>query len=291
MEIALLAIAQHMQENGFRVDRAILESIRDEMTPEAARQSARLINALRGAYFNVNDAPSLKEALIAAGIVVDDTKEETLAAHSSPICQQVLDYREIEMQRRQAVSLLSAIAPDERIYAHYNPMGARSGRFSSNGPNLQQIKRAGRMRRAFIATPGRVLIVLDYSQLELRVAALLSGDETMLEAFRRGEDMHKQTAAAVLAKALEEINKDDRQTAKAVNFGLIFGQRAKGLVAYALANYGVRLTLTQAEKLRRKFFAHYHRIAHWHTKSDLHAPFVLEGRTLLGRRRLPPACG
>jgi DNA polymerase I len=99
--------------------------------------------------------------------------------------------------------------------------------------------------------------------------------------------MHKQTAAAVLAKALEAINKDDRQTAKAVNFRLIFGQRAKGLVAYALANYGVRLTLPQAEQLRRKFFAHYQGIAQWHTKADLRAPFVLEGRTLLGRRRLP----
>ena len=289
LEIALLTLAQHMQENGFRVDRTILESIRDEMTPEAARQSSHLINTLGGASFNVNDPPSLKKALIAAGIEVGDTQEETLAAHSSPICQQVLDYRDVEMQRRQAVSLLSTIAPNHRIHAHYNPMGARSGRFSSSSPNLQQVKRDGRMRSAFIATPGRVLVVLDYSQLELRVAAFLSGDETMLDAFRRGADMHRQTAAAVLTKVLEAINKDDRQTAKAVNFGLIFGQRAKGLVAYALANYGVHLTLPQAEQIRRKFFTHYEGLRRWHTKALLHAPFVLEGRTALGRRRLPHA--
>ena len=190
------------------------------------------------------------------------------------------------MQRRQAVALLAAIAPDNRIHAQYNPMGARTGRFSSNDPNLQQIKR-GRMRGAFIAPPGRVLVILDYSQIELRVAVLLSGDETMLEAFRRGDDLHKQTAAAVLGKKPSTITKEDRQTAKAVNFGLIFGQRAKGLVAYALANYGVRLTLQQAESLRRKFFKYYEGIRAWHLDANLRAPFILEGRTVMGRRRLP----
>jgi DNA polymerase I len=191
------------------------------------------------------------------------------------------------MQRRQAVALLEAITPDGRIYAQYNPLGAVSGRFSSSGPNLQQINRAGAMRGAFCALPGRVLVILDYSQLELRVAALLSRDGTMLTAFMAGEDLHVQTASIVLRKSLEEVTKGDRQTAKAVNFGLLFGQRAKGLVAYARANYGVVLTLEQAEQIRRRFFAHCQGLAHWHAQAQLHAPFVLEGRTLLGRRRLP----
>jgi DNA polymerase-1 len=131
------------------------------------------------------------------------------------------------------------------------------------------------------------LIVLDYVQIELMVAAFLSQDSEMLEAILAGLDLHLQTAALILAIALEAVTKAHRQTAKAVNFGLLFGQGAAGLVNYARANYGVILSLDDAERFRKRFFAHYTGLKAWHSQAWLRAPFALEGRTILGRRRLP----
>ena len=152
----------------------------------------------------------------------------------------------------RARSILEARQSDGRVYARFNPLGARSGRFSSSEPNLQQINRAGLCRAGFGAPPGYVLIVLDYAQIEMLVAAFLSQDPVMLEVFRSGGDMHKSTAALILRVALAAVEKAHRQTAKAGNFGLLFGQRANGLVNYARSNYSVTMTIKQAEQFRRK---------------------------------------
>jgi DNA polymerase I-like protein with 3'-5' exonuclease and polymerase domains len=131
-----------------------------------------------------------------------------------------------------------------------------------------------------------MLIILDFSQIELRIAVVLAGDKVMLEAFLRGEDLHILTASRVLRRPSAEVTKNDRQTAKAVNFGLVYGQRGAGLCTYARTNYGVTLTPEQDEELRTRFFNTYAGLAEWHRKAWLRAPFVLESRTLLGRRRL-----
>jgi len=190
------------------------------------------------------------------------------------------------MIRRQAQALLDAIGMDHRIHCRYHSLRARSGRFTASTPNLQQVNRAGGIRAAFYAPPGRVLVILDFSQIELRIAAVLAGDKVMLEAFQRGEDLHILTASRVLGRPSGEVTKNDRQTAKAINFGLVYGQRGAGLCTYARTNYGVTLTLEQAEELRARFFTTYKGLAQWHRTAWLRAPFVLESRTLLGRRRL-----
>ena len=106
-------------------------------------------------------------------------------------------------------------------------------------PNLQNIPRAPAYRACFRAPDGRVLVKADFSQIELRIAAEITGDQRMLEAYRRGEDLHAVTAAAVLGKATESVSREDRQLAKALNFGLLYGMGATTLQRYALTNYGV----------------------------------------------------
>ena len=118
---------------------------------------------------------------------------------------------------------LRHVSPDVRVYATWKQIGAgASGRMSCKGPNLQQLPRDPRYRRCFIAPPGRVLVKADYSQIELRIAAKITGDTRMLAAYQKGEDLHTLTARALLGKT--DVTKADRQLAKAVNFGLLYGQ-------------------------------------------------------------------
>ena len=305
LECALIPIVIQMEHVGFAVDHLRLEQIRDGTHTQAEQLKAELVklfgdnaelvpffggNAelvkLFGGKFNVDSPAQLKRALDQVGVHVESTAEETLRALDNPIVDKLLDYRAVEMQRRQACSLLDAIAPDGRIHAYFNALGSESGRFSSNGPNLQQITR-GVMRSAFIAASGHKLIVVDYGQIELRAAAYLSEDEAMLSAFREGKDLHIQTAAVLLKKKPADVTKHDRQIAKSANFGLLYGQQPAGLKVYARTNYGVVLSDARAESIRSRFFSHYQGLATWHRKAHALSPYTKEGRTLLGRRRLP----
>src|SRR5262249_44455522 len=129
--------------------------------------------------------------------------------------------------------------------------------------------------------PGRVLVKADYSQIELRIAAKITGDKRMLEAYSRNEDIHTLTARQMTGKA--EVSKDERQVAKPVNFGLIFGMGAASLCAKAKSEYGIALTLEQAEEYRRAFFRTYAGVQRWHRSFP---NGKIETRTLAGRRRL-----
>ena len=285
LECALIPIVIKMELAGFAVDRAKLEQIRDEAQGSGEQLKAALLKLL-GGRLNVDSPEQLKRALDRAGIHVDNTAEETLRSLDNPIGDKILDYRTVEMQRRQAQALLEAVSDDGRIHANFNPLGTDTGRFTSNGPNLQQISR-GVMRTAFVAAAGCQLIVADYSQIELRAAAYLSGDEVMLSAFQEGKDLHIQTAAVLTKKTPTDVTRDDRQIAKSANFGLVFGQQAPGLKVYARTNYGVVLNDARAKSIRGRFFSHYQGLAAWHRKAHALAPYTKEGLTLLGRRRLP----
>ena len=308
LECALLLVVLSMESAGFPVDKSRLEQIRDDAEQAAENARAELVKFFReqclgegaldqnmlfsgelgkpcGDKINIDSPTQLKQALARAGIHVDSTNEETLRALDNPIADQILSYRAIEMRRRQATALLEAVSPDDRIHANFNPLGSESGRFSSNGPNLQQISQ-GVMRTAFVAAQGHKLIIADYSQIELRAAAYLAGDEVMLAAFRAGRDLHIQTAAVVLKKKPESVVKNDRQTAKATNFGLLYGQQAPGLKVYARTKYGVIMSDAQAKSIRGKFFSHYQGLNTWHRQAWALAPYTKEGRTVLGRRRL-----
>ena len=238
---------------------------------------------------NAGSPKQLLAALAAAGILLESTSEEALrASDDGRIIPLILAHREASKRAQQAESLIGHIERDGRIHAGFDQTGTATGRFSSRDPNLQNVGR-GELREAFTAPEGRKLVVADYSQIELRAAAAIAGETKMIEAYRSGADLHRLTAATVLGKPESEVTKADRQLAKAVNFGLLYGQSAPGLVKYAAAAYGVTMDDEEAQRIRSAFFRTYGRLRQWHgTSRNAAADGVTEVRTRSGRRRLIP---
>lgn len=277
-----------MEAAGFAMDRARLEAVRDDHRTRAGELGEQVQQAL-GQAFNPGSPEQLKAALKSAGLRVKSTAEEVLSELDHPAATLTLEMRGAEKVAQQAQSLLDAIEVDGRIHGQFDPTGTEAGRFSAKRPNLQNVGR-GALRECFVATEGRKLVCADYSQIELRVAAALAKETRMIDAYKAGADLHRQTAALVLGKNEADVSKDDRQLAKAVNFGLLYGQTAPGLVRYAKTSYGVTLTEDEAERIRRKFFRAYTGLAKWHQETRrLASDNLKETRTRLGRRRLFPS--
>jgi DNA polymerase-1 len=289
LEMNLVPVVVGMEAAGMAVDRDKLAAICDEARALCDANTARLRELLCAARLNPGSPDQLKAALQRHGIPVPNTNEETLkASNDGTIIPLVLEMRGQEKVAQQAQSLMDCIEKDGRIHGRFDPTGTATGRFSSKEPNLQNIGR-GPLRDCFIAPEGCRLVVADYSQIELRAAAAIAGETKMIEAYRRGEDLHRGTAAAVLGKPLDDVTKDDRQLAKAVNFGLLYGQSARGLVKYAASSYGVTLDEGDAQEIRAKFFRTYGALRQWHGESHQQAERgIREVRTVLGRRRLVP---
>ena len=200
------------------------------------------------------------------------------------LVQAIIEYRKASKSLSAFLyPLLELIHPvTQRLHPQYGQLVAHSGRMSCWNPNIQQIPRAKSFRECFAAPPGRQLIIADYSQIELRVAAQVSRDERMCSAFQKGEDLHLLTASYIAGKPKELVSKQERQAYKAVNLGFIYGMGAKGLQTTAEMSYGIGMSLEDATLFRKRFFDTYSGIARWHqgvmsTASD-------EGRTLTGRR-------
>jgi DNA polymerase-1 len=249
---------------------------------DAAAPSRPGFLATEGAW-NWDSPQQVKAAFEAAGVNLESTGDEALAGVDHPLAALLRDYR----AARKRVTTYGTdwgkhAIEDGRIHADWNQLGSVAGRTSCSAPNLQQVPRDPRYRRCFVAPPGRILIKADYSQLQLRIAAKVAGDQAMLGAYARGEDLHTLTAQQITGKA--DVSKADRQLAKAVNFGLLFGLGARGLRGYARSNYGLDLTEAEAQRYRRAFFAAYPGLARWHRRAGASA--AAECRTLAGRRRL-----
>ena len=159
-----------------------------------------------------------------------------------------------------------------RLYPSFHQLGAGTGRFSCSDPNLQQVPRESNFRKLFVAPEGYKLVDCDLSGIELRIMAWLSKDPTMTEAFNNNVDLHKITASKVMGKPVEEITKAERQMAKAVNFGLIYGAGAETLQKYAKATYGVEMSLEEAKKARKVFFDTYPYITKYHRSINYQQP-------------------
>lgn len=243
---------------------------------------------------NLDSPQQALESLRRLGAKVRDTRDETLRALAragGPAGEAAAALAEY---RKQAKALSAFIEPmwghvhpaTGRVHSEYRQLNRNGvGRFSSANPNVQQIPREARFRRAFRAAPGRKLVICDLAQIELRIMAWLSGDPRMTEAFRQGEDPHAVTAALVLGKRPEEVTKRERQMAKAVNFGLIYGMSAATLREYALNDYGVEMTEEEAAAFRRRFFEAYRGVRKWHERQDREARAAREVRTASGRCR------
>jgi DNA polymerase-1 len=300
LECACLPAVAEMERTGMAVDPQQLETLRQRLDGETTQAAANLKAHLQSSsgtdkatlfsptedVINLDSPAQVLHRLQALGIPVTNTAKWTLAplADQYPVLSALLAYRKVAKALTFATSLPAHLHPRTgRIHATYWQLGASTGRFSCSDPNLQQIPKDTAFRRCFIAAPGHRLVIADYSQIELRVVAELSGDARMMEAYQRGDDLHILTASLLLEKPMAQVSKTERQAAKAVNFGLIYGMSAPGLQAYARNIYGVTLSMQDATMFRTRFFTAYAGLAQWH--AQIRAAMPQEVRTRSGRLR------
>ncbi len=234
---------------------------------------------------NLNSNKQILALLNDNGVSVEDTSKRSLSPYKEePIVKNLREFRKAsKMLSGFLEPMPSAINPKtRRIHAHYGQIGAYSGRMSCGNPNIQQIPRDNAFRSCFIPALGYSMVIADYSQIELRVAAQIAHDERMIEAYRTGGDLHILTASLVTGTRIENITKSQRQAAKAINFGLIFAMGARGLQAYSQDVYNVDMTIEEAEDFRERYFEAYKGISRWHDSIKKNPPRV--SRSLTGRR-------
>ena len=205
------------------------------------------------------------------------------ARAGSHVAQLLLDYRDASKKVEFLDSWLDKVSPDGRIHATYNVGSVSTGRLSSSGPNMQQVTRT--LRPAFQPSPGYYLAELDYSQIELRVAAFISRCEPMIEAFNRGDDLHTLLAARIADKPLEEVTKEERQRGKSANFGLIYGMGAAGFREYSEDAYGVVMSEEEAAEVHATYFATWKGLREWHSTAGARLMREQQAVSPIGRIR------
>jgi DNA polymerase-1 len=286
--MAALPAVAWAARHGVGFDRGAWGAVAAEAEARAAALRERLdeLAPNAGNLFGVtnwNSPDEVAAAFAALGITLKSTDDEALAALDHPAAALLREYRAAaKLSGTYGREWLRHASDDGRVYATWKQVGAgASGRMSCKGPNLQQLPRDPRYRRCFAAPPGRLLVKADYSQVELRIAAKISGDARMLDAYRRGEDLHATTARAVLGKA--DVSKADRQLSKSLNFGLLYGMGAGSLAAYAASNFGAQLTEAEAVRHPEAFFPTNPGLRRWHRSVP---EGTVQTRTLAGRRRV-----
>lgn len=300
LELPLLSVLAEMELVGVYVDADWLRALSAELGQRLARLEAE-IHSLAGEPFNINSTQQLSVILFerlglpARGVkklqsghysTRADVLETLRGAH--PIVERILEHRELAKLKSTYVDALPALIHPEtgRVHTSYNQVGTVTGRLSSANPNLQNIpirtEEGRRVRRAFAATAGCTLLSADYSQVELRVMAHVSEDPGLIGAFARSEDVHATTAAAVFDVPLAEVTYDMRRIAKAVNFGLIYGQSAYGLSGQ------IGVSVSKAEEFIQRYFARFPRVRAYMERVQQEAAERGYVETLLHRRRYFP---
>lgn len=295
LEMPLVEVLVDMEWAGIAIDLALFARLSREMAAELARLETE-IHAAAGTTFNLNSPKQLGQVLFEqqqlpvlkktrTGPSTDADVLEQLAAMGHEVPRLILEYRELQKLRSTYVEVLPARvnATTGRIHTSFNQTGAATGRLSSSDPNLQNIPvrtpRGEEIRAGFIPAPGCLFVAADYSQIELRLMAHLSGDPAFTAAFRQGEDIHRQTAAIIFGVPLAEVTSEMRARAKTINFGTIYGQGP-----FALSK---QLGISQEEA--KEFIAQYfERFAGVRAFLDRQVEIAREQgyvETLLGRRR------
>jgi DNA polymerase I-like protein with 3'-5' exonuclease and polymerase domains len=298
LETLLLPVVVKMERHGFAVDREKLECRRKAFEQEAETKRKQAEELLGEGCPKLGDSRK-KGGLLdfiekRLGRRLRNLKEETLAEWDHSVGRVIVEYKHAQKRLATFESLLKHSALDGRIHPTFNQMGAVTGRFSCTEPNAQQMEKGPNLFRDCYIASGldRVLVCSDFKHIEMRTAAIfanaVTGLTTLLDVFKAGLDIHTMTAADVLHRAVEEITKNDRQLAKAVGFGFVYGQQALGFLAYAKNNYGILLALPEAEQFRRDYFLRYPDLAGWHQWAWDEVDNATESRTILGRRHLIP---
>ncbi|MEZ5383108.1 MAG: DNA polymerase I [Microthrixaceae bacterium] len=296
VEVPLVRVLARMEDLGVGVDRAELQALADRLVAEVAEERAAIVEAA-GHEFNVNSTPQLRQVLFdelgltpqkktKTGFSTDAATLEKLRGEH-PIIDHLLRYREVEKLRSTyGEGLLAEVAADGRIHATFNQTVARTGRLSSDQPNLHNIpvrSEEGRLfRKAFVPAEGYRLCVADYNQIELRCIAHLSGDPGLVEAFTNDDDIHAETAARIFEVDPAEVTTAQRSTAKMVSYGLAYGMEAYGL--------GQRLSIPtgEAQEILDAYFEGFPNVRSYMDAAVAEAREKGYTETLFGRRRQIP---
>jgi DNA polymerase-1 len=296
IEVPLVRVLAHMEHAGVGVDADELRALRDRLNAEVDDLRQQVYDDA-GTEFNVNSTPQLREILFdklgltpqkrtKTGFSTDASSLEKLAGQH-PIIEHLLAYREVEKLRSTyGDGLLAEVAADGRIHATFNQTVARTGRLSSDQPNLHNIpvrSEIGReFRRAFVPAPGCELLVADYNQIELRCIAHLAQDPGLIESFRSGRDIHTETASRVFGVDPGAVTIEQRSKAKMVSYGLAYGMEAYGL--------GQRLNIPteEAALILVAYFEAFPSVKEYMERTVAEARERGYTETLFGRRRQIP---
>ena len=297
VELPLVRVLARMEEAGILVDRSYLEELGESLRDRLATLEKSIYQSA-GEPFNVNSTLQLREVLYdrlklpvlkktPKGQPSTDASVLQKLVDEHPLVEHLLHYRELEKLRSTYVDgLLPLIADDGRIHCLFNQTGAATGRISSEQPNMQNIpvrSEEGRtIRRAFVAAPGCTFVVADYSQIELRILAHLSGDPGLLEAFAAGVDVHAATAARVFGVPGDGVTSDMRRMAKVINFGLLYGMESYGLAQR------LEIGADDAKVHMEAYFSQFPLVREFMTGIVAEARNTGYTETILGRRRYLP---
>ena len=296
IEVPLVRVLARMEHLGVGVDVDVLRALNASLTEECETERAAIV-AAAGEEFNVNSTPQLRTVLFErlgltpqkktkTGYSTDQATLEKLQGEH-PIIDHLLRYREVEKLRSTyGEGLLAEVAADGRIHATFNQTVARTGRLSSDAPNLHNIpvrsEEGRRFREAFVPAAGHELLVADYNQIELRVIAHLAQDPGLIEAFRTGQDIHTTTAARVFDVDPADVTVEQRSKAKMVSYGLAYGMEAYGL--------GQRLNIptADAQVILDAYFAAFPSVKEFMERTVAEARDRGYTETVFGRRRRIP---
>ncbi len=294
LELPLEALLGEMERAGIKVDVARLESLSQDFADTLAGVEEKAVEAA-GRAFNLESPTQIAEILFrelklpigkrtASGAPSTDSSVLEALSDKHELPELILEHRTIAKLKGTYVDVLPRLIDAHgRVHTHFNQAVAATGRLSSTDPNLQNIpvrtELGRKIRDAFIADDGNVLLSLDYSQIELRILAHVTGDAVLIDAFKKNEDVHRRTASEVFNVKLDEVTKDQRSAAKAINFGLIYGMGVQRLAR----------ELGVPRATAREYHDRYNQrlvgVRDWQSKQRERAYVDKSVRTLLGRRR------
>jgi DNA polymerase-1 len=299
IELPLIPVLAKMERTGIGIDPVVLKKMSEEMGDQIQDLTQRIFLEAN-CEFNLNSPRQLGEVLFEKMNLPHKQKLKKSGQYSTavevleelaenyPLPRMILEYRQLAKFKSTYIDVIPELIDPatSRLHTSFNQTGAATGRLSSSNPNLQNIpvrSELGRkIRGAFVPEPGWWFVSADYSQVELRIVAHLSGDEGLIDAFNAGEDIHRRTAAEVLGLPLESVSPDQRDRAKAVNFGIVYGQTPFGLAQQ------LGISNEEAADFIARYFQKYPGVQRYIAEGLSHARDTGVTKTLFGRIRQHP---
>ncbi|MFH1405190.1 MAG: DNA polymerase I [Patescibacteria group bacterium] len=298
IEMPLIHVLQEMEHNGIEIDVDSLGTFSEELKTQIEKLEKEIVE-FAGEQFNVNSTQQLAQVLFeklelpTKGIKKTKTGISTAAPEleklmeAHPIIPLISEYRELaKLQSTYVEALPKLVGKDGRVHTSFNQTVTATGRLSSSDPNLQNIpiktELGRKIRKAFVAGKGKVLVCADYSQIELRLVAVLAKDQAFIKAFKEGADIHTRTASEVFGVEEDKVTKEQRRAAKAINFGIIYGMGPRAL------GRATDMSMSEAKEFIDKYFQIHHAVRDYLDGTKIKAHDEGFVQTLLGRRRYFP---